>query len=104
MHILKVGPFEGYEQSLLFKFEDLQKSQFLYKDAFEYISTKRATYKMNKLCFFTVFGDKCCKKMSLNELYLSINARFLLSNAAKPVFEWVILYYKNEVLSSFTAF
>ena len=77
MHILtKVRPFESHEQSLLFKFEDLQKSQFLYKDAFEYISTKRATYKMNKLCFFTLFVDKCCKKMSLSELYLSIKAVF----------------------------
>ena len=37
IHIVtKVRPFESYEQSLLFKFEDLQKSQFLYKDAFEY--------------------------------------------------------------------
>ena len=37
MNILtKVRPFESYEQSLLFKLEDLQKSQFLYKDAFEY--------------------------------------------------------------------
>ena len=90
-------------------------------------TTKRATYKMNKLCFFTLFVDKCCKKMLLSELYLSIkpisferlsiveencgaslmkhlNARFLLTNAAKPVFEWVILSYKNELLSSFTAF
>ena len=90
-------------------------------------TTKRATYKMNKLCFFTLFVDKCCKKMSLSELYLSIkppsfkrlsiveencgaslmkhlNARLLLTILQKMVFGQVILSEKSQVLSNFSAF
>ena len=49
------------EQNLLFQTSRPSKPQFLSKDAFVYVFTKQAAYKMNKVCFFTLFVDKCCK-------------------------------------------
>ena len=56
-----MGPFEKYEPNSFLKVENLQKSQFLSKEVFVYVSTKRAAYKMNKVCFLTLFVDKCFK-------------------------------------------
>ena len=75
IHIVtKVKPFENYEQSLLFKFEDLQKSQFLYKDAFEYHQARNLQNEQTLL--FHAFRRQMLCKMSLSDLYLSIKAVF----------------------------